>query len=66
MGSYLAITGINTPVIQKALGHKSMAAASVYQRVNNDPVKKGMDQAIKVMQQYGKVSKKKVYNLGDK
>ena len=66
MGSYLAITGINTPTIQKALGHKSMAAAAVYQRVNNDPVKNGMDQAIKVMQRYAKASTKKVYVLRNK
>jgi hypothetical protein len=38
-GSLMAISGINTPTIMKALGHKSMSAAAIYQRVNADPVK---------------------------
>lgn len=29
-GSFMAIAGINTPTIMKALGHKSMSAAAVY------------------------------------
>ena len=52
VGSYMAMEGINTPLIQKALGHRSLAAASIYQRVNNDPVKRGMDQAISTMQKF--------------
>jgi site-specific recombinase XerD len=52
----MAMSGVNTPLIQKALGHKSMAAASIYQRVNNDPVKQGMDLAIKTMHEYAKAA----------
>ena len=51
-GSIMAISGINTPTIMKALGHKSMSAAAVYQRVNADPAKQGMDIAIAAMRKY--------------
>lgn len=51
-GSIMAISGINTPTIMKALGHKSMSAASIYQRVNADPAKRGMDLAIATMRKY--------------
>lgn len=51
-GSIMAISGINTPIIMKALGHKSMSAAAIYQRVNADPAKKGMDIAIAAMRRY--------------
>jgi len=51
-GSIMAILGINTPTIMGALGHKSMAAAAVYQRVNADPAKRGMDLAIATMRKY--------------
>jgi integrase len=57
-GSYMAIAGVDTPTIQKALGHRSMAAASIYQRVNNDPAKRGMDQAIQVMTDFAKAGNK--------
>ncbi len=57
IGSYMAMAGVNTPLIQKALGHKSLAAASIYQRVNNDPVKQGMDLAIRAMQTYASATK---------
>jgi len=51
LASFMVITGASTPIIQKQLGHKSMAAAAIYQRVNNQPVKIAADQAIKVMRQ---------------
>jgi integrase len=51
-GSIMAISGINTPTIMKALGHKSMSAAAIYQRVNADPAKQGMDIAIAAMHRY--------------
>jgi integrase len=55
-GSIMAISGINTPTIVKALGHKSMSAASIYQRVNADPAKRGMDLAIATMRKYAESS----------
>ena len=56
-GSIMAIAGVNTAIIQKALGHKSLTAAAIYQRVNNDPVKRSMNQAIETMQKYAKMQK---------
>jgi len=55
LASFMVMTGASTPIVQKQLGHKSMAAAAVYQRVNNSPVKLAADQAIKVMQHYAEV-----------
>lgn len=51
-GSLMAISGINTPTIMKALGHKSLSAAEIYQRVNADPAKRGMDIAIAAMKKF--------------
>jgi len=46
MGSWLVRTGANTAINAKALGHKSMQAAAVYQRIaDNDPVREAMERA---------------------
>ena len=46
MGSWLVRTGANTAINAKALGHKSMAAAAVYQRIADvDPVRDAMERA---------------------
>ena len=46
MGSWLVRTGANTAINAKALGHKSMAAAAVYQRIADvDPVRDAMEKA---------------------
>jgi integrase len=58
-GSMMAMTGANSAVIQKALGHKSMAAAAVYQRVNNDPARQAMNQALKFLSQGANTAAKK-------
>jgi len=55
-GSFMAIAGVNTPTIMKALGHKSMSAAAVYQRVNADPAKRGMDIAIAAMRKFAEAA----------
>jgi len=52
LASYMVMTGASTPLVQKQLGHKSLLAASVYQRVHDTPAKLAADQAIKVMQQF--------------
>lgn len=57
MGSYLAMQNTNSPLIQKALGHKSLQAAALYQRVNVDPVSKAMNAAVEVMRQHGGLGK---------
>lgn len=46
MGSWLVRTGANTAINAKALGHKSLAAAAVYQRIaDTDPVREAMERA---------------------
>ena len=46
MGSWLVRTGANTAINAKALGHKSMQAAAVYQRIaDTDPVREAMGKA---------------------
>lgn len=46
MGSWLVRTGANTAINAKALGHKSMQAAAVYQRIaDTDPVREAMERA---------------------
>lgn len=46
MGSWLVRTGANTAINAKALGHKSMQAAAVYQRIaDTDPVREAMQRA---------------------
>lgn len=46
MGSWLVRTGANTAINAKALGHKSMQAAAVYQRIADvDPVRDAMERA---------------------
>jgi integrase len=54
LASYMVMTGASTPIVQKQLGHKSLAAAAVYQRVNNDPVKVAAEEAVALMQHYAR------------
>ena len=56
MGSYMAIANVNTPLIGKALGHKSLTAAARYQRVNYDPVRAAMEQAQDIIKGFAKVA----------
>lgn len=50
MGSWLVRTGANTAINAKALGHRSMQAASVYQRIaDTDPVREAMGRAAGAM-----------------
>lgn len=50
MGSWLVRTGANTAINAKALGHKSMQAAAVYQRIaDTDPVREAMQLAALAM-----------------
>jgi len=46
MGSWLVRTGASTAINAKALGHKSLQAAAVYQRIaDTDPVREAMQRA---------------------
>ena len=40
---------VQNPIIAKTLGHKSSNATKVYSRMNIDPVKKGIEGAIELM-----------------
>lgn len=55
MGSWLVRTGANTAINAKALGHKSLQAAAVYQRIaDTDPVREAMVRATKAIMQGGR------------
>ncbi len=46
LGSWMVRTGASTAINAKALGHKSLQAASVYQRIaDTDPVREAINQA---------------------
>ncbi|MGD9639402.1 MAG: tyrosine-type recombinase/integrase [Alphaproteobacteria bacterium] len=44
-GSYQAVTGANSYIIQKSLGHKSSQSTAVYARLNLDPVRASINTA---------------------
>jgi integrase len=45
LGSWMAATGANMPSTQRALGHKSIAASLIYQRLSQDHVRLAMQRA---------------------
>lgn len=49
LGSWQAATGATTAIIGKSLGHKSMEATRVYERINIDPVRDSIERATKAM-----------------
>ncbi|MHB1287226.1 MAG: tyrosine-type recombinase/integrase [Leptospirales bacterium] len=49
MGSWMTIGGTSLPIVGKALGHKTSQATSIYARLNLDPVREAMDQAVDAM-----------------
>lgn len=64
MGSWLVRTGANTAINAKALGHKSMQAAAVYQRIaDTDPVRDAMQLAATAMR--GDATKKPSATSGE-
>lgn len=52
LGSYQAISGASNNIVGKTLGHKSQAATAIYARLNLDPVKKSMEDAISLISKY--------------
>ena len=48
-GSYQAAAGASPLLIQKALGHKSLAATQIYARLNLDPVRESVNAGIATM-----------------
>lgn len=49
MGSYQTMTGASSTIVGKTLGHKSQTATAVYARLNLDPVRASMEQAVDLM-----------------
>ncbi len=49
MGSWMTIGGASLPMVGKALGHKTSQATSIYARLNLDPVRAAMEQAVEAM-----------------
>lgn len=49
MGSYQTMTGASTAIVGKTLGHKSPASTAVYARLNLDPVRASMEDAVEAM-----------------
>ena len=49
MGSWMTIGGASLPIVGKALGHKTSQATAIYARLNLDPVRAAMDQAVEAM-----------------
>jgi len=49
MGSYQTMSGASTAIVGKTLGHKSPASTAVYARLNLDPVRQSMENAVSAM-----------------
>jgi len=49
LGSYQTIGGTSMTIVGKTLGHKSTQATQVYARLNLDPVRHSMEQAVNLM-----------------
>ena len=49
LGSWMSSTGANTVITMRALGHKSINAALIYQRLAADPVRGAMQTAVTAM-----------------
>ena len=54
LGSWQASTGASLSIIGKSLGHKSIAATSIYARLNLDPVRNSIELATKAMIKAGR------------
>lgn len=50
LGSYQTITGASGTIVGKTLGHKSPSSTAVYARLNLDPVRASMENAVSAMQ----------------
>ncbi len=70
LGSWMSSTGANTVITMRALGHKSINAALIYQRLAADPVRGAMQTAVSAMIKAGNgkgkvLSMKKVAKRGN-
>lgn len=53
LGSWQAVTGANSFIIGKSLGHKSQQATAIYARLNLDPVRASVEKATAAMMKAG-------------
>ena len=44
-GSYMAIKGVSSAIIGKALGHRSPRSTAIYARLTEDPVRQALEEA---------------------
>jgi integrase len=58
LGSWMASTGANMIATQRALGHKTIAASLVYQRLAQDPVRAAMQRATSELTRAAKATTK--------
>jgi integrase len=54
LGSWMASGGSNTVLTMRALGHKTVSAALIYQRLATDPVRNEMQKAVTAMTEAAK------------
>ncbi|MGD9638739.1 MAG: tyrosine-type recombinase/integrase [Alphaproteobacteria bacterium] len=50
-GSYQAMNGVSLEIIGKTLGHKSQQATQVYARLQQDTIRKSIDDAVNIIEQ---------------
>jgi hypothetical protein len=55
LGSWQAVTGANSYIIGKSLGHRSQQSTAVYARLNLDPVRDSVNKATDAMLSYEKL-----------
>jgi integrase len=46
VGSYMAIQGVSSTIIGKALGHRSLQATAIYTRLTQGPVREALENAV--------------------
>lgn len=63
LGSWMAATGANMVMTQRALGHKTIAASLIYQRLAQDPVRVAMQNATTELIRLAKVENPAVVEI---
>ena len=63
LGSWMTNTGANTVTTMRALGHRSIDAALIYQRLEISPVRDAMDRGLDAFLQVAKASKSNVVHV---
>jgi len=66
LGSWMAATGANVVMTQRALGHKTIAASLIYQRLAQDPVREAMQRATNELKQAAEAKAKEMEKRKEK